>query len=334
MLIQSPAPKANRATRALRVATLLIAATLLFQPMMAFAQDESDLVGEYAVGISREDLPTDVAGIYSYVGRWRIAFNPDGSYEAERTDVGVMVTGQYSVDGTRVTITDEAGLLSCSNPAATTIPIGDIATGVYEWTKIGSELRLTVQEDECEGRVQLLSTHPLGIYVACTTEPLPLSATIDDEESAGTPTAVPATPTPVEEEEDDDRSPLDILTPGATDEEEEAAADDLEENIDEIAPQIDELLSQMSACWATGNPDLWLPLLSEDFRDSLLGGAGDFRATLAAAMAAPIVWERAGDITAEGENQVSAIVRSTVGIEEDFQRFLFVFEDGEWRWDG
>lgn len=322
----------NARKQAFRLGVAAILALLLLQPMIVLAQDESDLAGEYSVGISREDLPTDIAGIFSYIGRWRVAFNPDGTYEAERLDLGVMVTGEYSVDGNEVTITDHEGLLSCAYPGAATISEGDISTGVYEWSIVGEELELTVQEDNCAGRVWLLTTHPFTAFVACTTEPLQL-ADIEDE-PAGTPTAEePATPEAVED--DDDDSPLDILTPDAEpDTDTGGEAPDLEGDLDTVAVEIDALLSQMSACWATGDPSLWLPLLSDEFRDALLGGSEDFEATLSAAMSAPIVWERAGDLAVEGPNQVSAIVRSTVGPEEDFQRFLFVFEDGEWRWDG
>ncbi len=47
-----------------------------------------------------------------------------------------------------------------------------------------------------------------------------------------------------------------------------------------------------------------------------------------------IVWERSGDISLEAPNRLSTIVKSTVGTEEDFQRFTFVFEDGQWKWNG
>ena len=39
-------------------------------------------------------------------------------------------------------------------------------------------------------------------------------------------------------------------------------------------------------------------------------------------MAAPILWERAGDVEIESETQASAIVRTTGRPRKDFQRFL------------
>jgi hypothetical protein len=98
-----------------------------------------------------------------------------------------------------------------------------------------------------------------------------------------------------------------------------------------IGKEIDSLLGQMTACWATGDADLWLPLLSTEFR-ATLADSPEAKATIEAAMATPIVWERAGDVEVETETRVSAIVRSTVAQEQDFQRFVFILEDGEWRW--
>ncbi|MCC6674762.1 MAG: hypothetical protein IT339_06170, partial [Thermomicrobiales bacterium] len=60
----------------------------------------------------------------------------------------------------------------------------------------------------------------------------------------------------------------------------------------------------------------------------------NFMETLTISMSSPIVWERSGDISLEAPNRLSTIVKSTVGTEEDFQRFTFVFEDGQWKWNG
>ncbi|MEZ4499372.1 MAG: hypothetical protein R2839_04720 [Thermomicrobiales bacterium] len=50
-------------------------------------------------------------------------------------------------------------------------------------------------------------------------------------------------------------------------------------------------------------------------------------------MAVPIIWERAGG-RVDSATTASAIVRTTVDQEQDYQRFLFVLEDGRWLWDG
>jgi hypothetical protein len=312
---------------ALLLAVLMIGA-LAAQPALSLAQDGSSLEGSYTVTIGREDIPTDLADGYSFAGRWIITFGPNGEYTGERQDVGVAVTGSYVVDGNEITITDESGLVSCANPVATTIRGGDIASGTYEWAMIGSNLTLVAIEDGCVGRSVLLSTRPLAIFVPCETAPL------GDEElipGANTPEAGTEIDEiiPADETEDD---PLSILTP------DDPVDSSGEEIIDgdpaAIGAEIDELLAQMTACWSTGNPDLWLPLLSEDFRASLLQSSPDFASTIGAAMATPILWERAGDIDIESPTRVTAIVRSTIALEQDFQRFAFVLEDGEWRWDG
>jgi hypothetical protein len=183
--------------------------------------------------------------------------------------------------------------------------------------------------------VVLLTTRSLAIYVPCTTEPLaadlasPIGTPVAVEEPEDVSEEVPVGGTTVPGD-----NPLEILTPEAPAEETGDGGEPVPADAAAITTEIDELLSQMTACWLTGDPDLWLPLLSEGFRASLIGNSPDFESTIAAAMTTPILWERAGDVEIESETQVSAIVRSTVAQEQDFQRFLFTLEDGEWRWDG
>ena len=287
----------------------------------AFAQANDDLVGEYSVSLTKDDVPTTLAGGDSYIGRWRIEFAADGTYSAERQDVGVVISGTYMVDGDQLEITDESGLLSCSNATAGTIKTGSIGTGTYEWASEGTSISFVTVEDGCVGRVLLLTTRPFTTFVPCETEPL-----------AQTEVAPLASPEAVDSTADTSTTgALDVLTPAASSENGEAVT---EETLDQVAPQIDLLLLQMTACWATGDPDRWLPLLSTEFRAALAGqDPAGFTDTLAAAMAVPIVWERAGDLSVENETGVSAIVRSTIGTEEDFQRFGFILENGEWRWN-
>ncbi len=298
------------------LALFLVGASLL--PAQSLAQSTDTLSGSYAVALSRDDIPTDLADGYGFVGRWIISFNDDGSYVGERQDVGIVVTGTYTTSGSQVTVTDESGLVSCSNASATTISPGDISTGTYEFAVVGQTLTLTPIDDGCRGRVVLLSSRALSVYVPCTTEPLDQAAVV----ASGTPESV--------EEADDVDDPLaSILTPVDPTTEEADSPDAMS-----IAAEVDALLGQMSACWSTGNPSLWLPLLSNAFRASLIGNSPDFESTISAAMSTPIVWERAGELDVESATRVTAIVRATVGMEQDFQRFVFVFEDGEWRWDG
>jgi hypothetical protein len=98
--------------------------------------------------------------------------------------------------------------------------------------------------------------------------------------------------------------------------------------------EIDDLLGQLTACWASREPERWLPLLSDEFRDALIASDPNFLETLSISMSSPVVWERAGEITIIAPNQISAPVKSTTGTQEDFQTFIFVFEDGQWKWNG
>ena len=87
------------------------------------ASDDSP-AGEYTVAITEDDIPQDVPGGADLIGRWQIFLEPDGAYSLGRADIGIVVTGSYTVDGETLTITDEGGLLSCVNaippPARTT----------------------------------------------------------------------------------------------------------------------------------------------------------------------------------------------------------------------
>ncbi len=84
----------NQRSRLLGLAAaLLIVATVagsfvLYRPVRA--QDDSP-VGEWSVAITRTDVPVDIASSFSYVGRWRLGIDADGTYQAERLDVGATV---------------------------------------------------------------------------------------------------------------------------------------------------------------------------------------------------------------------------------------------------
>jgi hypothetical protein len=97
---------------------------------------------------------------------------------------------------------------------------------------------------------------------------------------------------------------------------------------------IDTLLSQLSDCWATRAPDRFLPLLGRGFQATLQPGnpAGARRMRLL--MAAPLIWERAGDVEIIDASHARARVRQISGDEVDELPFEFVYEDGAWRWDG
>lgn len=318
-------------------AVLLLIATIagslvLFSSVRA--QDDSP-VGQWSVAITRTDVPVDIASSFSYVGRWRLGIEADGTYDAERLDVGAtVVSGSWTVDGDQITFTDEDGLLSCSNAAAAPIIDDSVDTGTYTWVRSGKTLTLTRADDACPGRVILLTTFSFSTYVACTTAPMsmaeilgsPMASPIAEEPVvSASPEAVTSVLTPA-------ASPAAIGTSEPTAELTSSASPDAASL--SFAGEIDDLLAQLTACWASRDPERWLPLLSTEFRDALIQSDPNFLETLTISMSSPIVWERSGDITIEAPNQISCIVKSTVGTEEDYQKFVFVFEDGQWKWNG
>jgi hypothetical protein len=311
---------------------LIVLSAVIGPGAFAFAQDESDgISGDYTVAINSEEIPTDVANAEMVVGRWRISFQ-DGVYEAERLDLGVLIQGSYSVDGAAVTITDESGLIACSNPTGAADGETDVSTATYAFERESNSLLLTPEEDGCGLRRILLSSKAFQIFVACLTGRI---AGVED----ATPVAVEESDEPTQTPEEKGASPLDVIsvddsTPQLGDEEEQAAAREDQD----IEAKIDGLLGQLTACWATGDPERFLPLWSEDFRAAFLSGTEDENqaalGSLQAAMQVPITWERAGDIDVTRDDTAETVVRTTTLDEEEFVRYLFVFEDGAWRWDG
>lgn len=272
-------------------------AACLAHPFPAAAQDEdASLQGEFAVTIAPEDVPRDLIDGASLIGRWQITFNADGTFARARQDVGTLASGQFRTDGDLMTLTAENGLLAC--PTA-----GDADAGAtYEWEITGERLRLIAVAEPCAGRRLLLTTRSLSPFAACPAPSLTSAA-------LGTPAV----------------SPLQAATDHST--------------VVMLQPQgppdaaIETLLGHMSACWATRNPDRFLPLLSKDFQAAVLPNADESQ-RFALTMGAPIVWDQASDVELTDRTHVTASVRQTAGDEVDFVRYVFVFENGAWRWDG
>ncbi len=310
------------------IASVALVATLVGS-VIAFgqvrAQDDSP-VGQWSVALARTDMPVDIASSMSYIGRWRLGIEADGTYQAERTDVGTVIEGTWTADGDQITFTDESGILSCSNPAAAPIVDEDINSGTYTWARSGKTLTFTQVDDACPGRIILLTTFSFTSYVACSTQPLSTG------ELLGTPLASPvADETVAPSPAPDSASPLAVGSPAALDDEATASPEPLNQTFE---TEIDDLLAQLTACWASREPERWLPLLSDEFRDALITSDPNFLETLSISMSSPILWERAGEISIVTPNQITAPVKSTVGTEQDFQNFIFIFEDGQWKWNG
>jgi len=305
------------------IAFALVAGLVI--PVVAIAQNTStqspSIVGTYTVVITVTDVPLDVANGPALYGRWKIQFNADGSYGTERADVnGNMVTGTYEVEGDQLTVNDQDGLLSCANPSIVGSEI-DAATGVYTWSVNDQRLSLIPVEDNCAGRRILFSTRQMTGYEPCATQPLQLSANGSPEAEASPAAASPEA----------DSSLASLL--GAASPEPSGSP-----QAEGTVPQaIDYLLSQMTSCWATGQPELFLPLMTSSYRAQFLqqDSSTDPIAALEALMAStPFVWERAGEVDIIDATHATALVRQAVNTQEDFVRYAFEFEDGAWRWNG
>jgi hypothetical protein len=316
--------------------------------------ETSDLVGEYTVIISRDDIPLSLIGGPGLVGDWHIVFAPDGTYSASRLDLGSMVYGTYAVDGQTMTVTDEAGLLSCSNPQPNGAPA---LTATYSWELLGARLQLEAIEESCATREILFTTRALSIYVACLTPSLgatsgnaDLPAARDEAEARAEESVTPAaardpnaifpgvpeaTPVP------SDRATPTAGTPASGTPVSGTPAP--EEEFVEIATQedateaIDELLAQMTACWATGDPVRVIPLFSPLLIEELTGGGAveiaDVVAALLPIQTLSITWERSGDVvfTNDDETEAEAVVTLTIECEEQFTTLRFLRTDEGWR---
>jgi hypothetical protein len=235
-----------------------------------------------------------------------------------RTDVGQLVTGTYEVKGNEVTITDQTGLLSCAGAAAANEPNGDVASGTYEWSIQGDHLSMEVKDDGCATRKLILGTRDFTYFVSCQTPG-------GSEAAAASPEASPVA------SGSSDLSDLAIKAEDAT------PAASPASNTAEVEKGIDGLLDQLTACWATGDPARFLPLLTDQYAQSLLNAGqsqDDLIRNLATAMASPITYQRAGDVTIIDDTHATAIVRTSNGEQEQFIRFKFALVDGEWKLDG
>ena len=96
-------------------------------------------------------------------GFYQLTLVPDGTYNIswmpnEQAEHGGLVgaEGHYTVNGNQVTFTDEDGFAACSE--------ADGVSGTYEWSFSGSALKLVRLEDNCSGRVYILTTKTFPPY--------------------------------------------------------------------------------------------------------------------------------------------------------------------------
>jgi len=84
-------------------------------------------------------------------GSWTIKLGARGHYSlvhAGRTTA----RGTWSAAGSKLTVTDRSGFLSCPTSKA---------RGTYRWRLSGGKLKLTVIHDGCGGRETILTAHAL-----------------------------------------------------------------------------------------------------------------------------------------------------------------------------
>jgi len=99
-------------------------------------------LGNYAVTFTEdEDVTPEI------VGTWEVVWRINGEYLIG-FDRDPFIVGEFSVDGTRVTLADRDGSGRCPD------------SGTYEWSFEDPELRLTLVADACEGRIEVLTAKP------------------------------------------------------------------------------------------------------------------------------------------------------------------------------
>jgi hypothetical protein len=293
-------------TTAILAALVLLVA--LAGPVVALFQDDSSnqqLSGVFAVAISPDDVPSNLAGGPGLTGFWNITFNGDGTFSLARQDVGQVAQGTFTSGATTVSFTEWSGLIGCP------LPTGD-EPATYAWQEADGTLTMTPITDACTERLTLFTSRSLGKFEACTVAP----RTPSDEMLL--PPGIDeffATP----------------IAPAATG---VAAKEGLSEGED-VEQAIDSLLRQANGCWATGDPARFLALHSRAVSDEIMffGPIEDFARQLRLFMSTPLAFERIGDVHLVDPEHAWAYVEVTLGGEPLPQRLDFVFEDGAWRFD-
>lgn len=330
------------------LAALALLAGLLATPLQAASQAATnDLAGVWATSIFGPQVPPELGNGANLIGRWKLTLSQDMTYTFAREDIGVTVIGSYKIDGSHVSFTDTGGVQSCANPQVGSVNAEDAATGVYAWKRSGDALTLKRSSDRCGLRSLLLTAGSLVPYVACTTAPYPLGNSVQIINQTPAPTQAPVTPvaspaaSPVGSPA---ASP--IASPAAS----PVVATELPKATASLSganqtlgkavnttDAVDNLLSQLSACWATGDPARVLPLFSETFLKDLisLGPPGttidDVGTVFQELMSTPSMWKRVTKVTMNGPLKASAVATMTVSGKATYWKMDFVLEKGVWK---
>src|SRR4051812_45190259 len=106
--------------------------------------------GTYTTTIAEGDVPANAPADMrsALVGAWTIAFGSNGhamvTYNGRQ-----VVDAPFEVSGNQLTLTDDTGESACHSTAR------------YTWHAAGNELHLTTAGDACDGRMVVLTRHPL-----------------------------------------------------------------------------------------------------------------------------------------------------------------------------
>lgn len=314
------------------IAASLLLAGLLIGPLQPATQAAAanGLVGVWSTSVFGENLLPELGNGANLIGHWKITLTDAMTYTLAREDIGVAVEGTYKIDGNHVSFTDTGGLQSCATPQAGSVNAEDAATGIYTWKRSGDTLTLKRSSDRCGLRSVLFTAQPLVPYVACTTASYPLGNTVQIVNQTPVPTEAA---TPVASPASGAVSPratpqIGLGIPGAD--------EPLGKPVN-VTDAVDTVLSQLTACWATGDPARVLPLFSETFLKDLisLGPPGtsinDVGQVFQELMSTPMSWKRATKVTANGPLKASTVAAMTVDGKTTYQKLDFVLEKGQWK---
>lgn len=112
----------------------------------------SELEGTFAILLANSDVPkSDQAGF------WYLTMTGDQTYEFGKAPADPNAnTGVLTVDGDKVTFSDETGDGACPGP------------GTYSWSRSGDALTFTLVDDSCLARKSQTTAHP---YSHCSAGP-------------------------------------------------------------------------------------------------------------------------------------------------------------------
>ena len=110
--------------------------------------------GTYGTTITEVDVPAafPAEAIPLFIGQWQTTFSEGGRFTIAK-DGEVVVEGRYTVTTDQLIFTDEKGPMNCADA-------GEGPSGTYQWNLDGKTLPLTLLEDDCLGRVTVLTAHP------------------------------------------------------------------------------------------------------------------------------------------------------------------------------